>query len=511
MSKTALAHAAHSQVAYAIKTGKLIRSDRCEQCGEQGAIEAAHEDYNKPLDVTWLCQPCHRKWDRANPKGGTVATETPKLTQLRNRIIEFKLVPVKDIIPHEQNWRTHPDSQQRAVEESLAARGIYEPLLTYLDIQGRPKLADGHLRQELINGRLGPEELVPIVVTDLTEQEAREVLLTHDPLAGLAGADKEKLDALMRQCQAAGEGTAKMLAQLAKQNKVDWGSIVGANPGIAAGLTPTSVVQDEAPEPPKIPTVMSGELWLLGEHRLLCGDATDDDDVAYLLGDRRPAALITDPPYGVSYTGKTAEELPVHNDGENELPALLHAALGKAFEVCLPGAVWYVAAPAGPQFLEFAKVLQELGVWRQTIVWAKQTLVMGHSDYHYQHECVFYGWKPGADHQRPPDRRQTTLWEIDRPTASREHPTMKPVALFAKAMANSTTVGTEVYDPFLGSGTSIIAAEQLGRRCYGLEIGPEYCDVIIQRWQNLTGKQAIREDGKTYDELRNQTPEPAAA
>lgn len=269
MAHTAQAHAAHAQVAYAIKTGKLIRPDACSNpdCkGGGGQIEAAHESYDRPLQVIWLCASCHRAWDRAHPKGGTVASEAPKLTNLRNRIIEYKMVPVKDIIPHEQNWRTHPDSQQRAVEESLAARGIYEPLLTFLDADGRPKLADGHLRQGLINARMGPEELVPIIVTDLSEQEAKDVLLTHDPLAALAGADKEKLDTLMRQCEAAGDGTAKMLASLAKENKVDWDSVVQDNPDIAADTYQAPVVEDEPPAPPKIPVTKPGDLWLLGAY-----------------------------------------------------------------------------------------------------------------------------------------------------------------------------------------------------------------------------------------------------
>jgi site-specific DNA-methyltransferase (adenine-specific) len=222
---------------------------------------------------------------------------------------------------------------------------------------------------------------------------------------------------------------------------------------------------------------------------VLCGDSTKRDGVQRLLLARKIAAVVTDPPYGVDYVGKTDEALPVHNDGKETLRPLLEAALGLAFEFSQDGAVWYVAAPAGPQFLEFALVLSALKVWRQTIVWAKQSLVMGHSDYHYQHEAIFYGWKPGT-HRPPPDRKQTTLWEIDRPTASREHPTMKPVALMAKCIENSTIICDEIYDPFLGSGTTLVAAQQLGRRCYGIEISPRYVDVILARWESLTGKTA---------------------
>jgi DNA modification methylase len=134
----------------------------------------------------------------------------------------------------------------------------------------------------------------------------------------------------------------------------------------------------------------------------------------------------------------------------------------------------------------------ELGVYRQTLVWVKDSMVLGHSDYHYKHEPIFYGWKPGALHRQPPNRTQVSVWEIDRPKRNEEHPTMKPVELVAKAIENSSLRGESIYDPFLGSGTTLIAAEQLGRKCYGMEISPAYCDVIVKRWETLTGKKATR-------------------
>ena len=223
---------------------------------------------------------------------------------------------------------------------------------------------------------------------------------------------------------------------------------------------------------------------------MLCGDSTKAEDVERLMAGGIVSAVITDPPYGVSYVGKTKDALPVHNDGKETLLPLLTSALRLAFEKSFPGAIWYVAAPPGPPFYDFATELRELEVWRQTLVWAKQSLVMGHSDYHYQHEAIFYGWKPGGSHKAPPDRKQTTLWQYDRPTASREHPTMKPVVLFAKMLENSTEVDSLVYEPFCGSGTTLIAAEQLGRKCYGMELSPQYCDVIVKRWEKLTGQTA---------------------
>ena len=254
------------------------------------------------------------------------------------------------------------------------------------------------------------------------------------------------------------------------------------------------IEEDEVPDPPKDPITKPGDLWVMGGHRLLCGDSTRAEDVARVMGTDKAAAVMSDPPYGVDYVGKTKDALPVHNDDASGLPELLALSLGNAFDVCLPGGAWYIAAPPGPQFWDFGTVLRENGVWRQTIVWVKDSMVLGRSDYHYRHEAVFYGWKPGAAHKELPDRKQTSVWEIPRPKASREHPTMKPVALYERMIKNSTTVGSLIYDPFLGSGTTLIAAEQLGRKCYGIEISPAYCDVIVQRWEALTGQSATRDD-----------------
>lgn len=259
---------------------------------------------------------------------------------------------------------------------------------------------------------------------------------------------------------------------------------------------PVEVVQDEVPEPPTEPVTQPGDLWTMGEHRVLCGDSTKVSTCETGTVD----LVFTDPPYGVDYTGKTEEALKIASDGE-QFSEVIAATFRRAVAACRPGAVWYVAAPAGPQFYSFATILLELDIWRQTLVWAKDTMVLGHSDYHYRHEVLFYGWKPGK-HKPPPDRTQTTVWAFDRPKASREHPTMKPVSLVAKAIGNSTKPGDLILDPFLGSGTTLIAAHQLERRCYGIEIEPRYVDVICRRFLNLTGESPVREsDGAQFADL----------
>jgi len=236
-----------------------------------------------------------------------------------------------------------------------------------------------------------------------------------------------------------------------------------------------------------------GKLVMKSKHRLLCGDSTIQADVLRLMNGERADACLTDPPYGVSYVGKTADALKVENDdmSEDNLRELVGSAFDNAQAVSRPGAYWYATVPAGPLHLIFADDWKRRGILRQIMVWAKDSMVLGHSEYHYRHEPILFGWIPGGERHKNSDRTRTTLWEHARPKASREHPTMKPVALWAQALTDGSRRGENVYDPFLGSGTTVVAAEQLGRQCYGMEISPVYCDVIVSRWENLTGKKAV--------------------
>ncbi len=250
-------------------------------------------------------------------------------------------------------------------------------------------------------------------------------------------------------------------------------------------------VDDPGPEElPEDPVSQPGDLWILGRHLLLCGDARDPAKMEELLQGKQADLVWTDPPYGVSYEGKTADALTIQNDGQEGLGALLEAALGNAAKVCRPGAVWYVAAPAGPQFAQFGRVLTDLGVWRQSLVWVKDAFVLGHSDFHYRHEALLYGWVPGGDHRRPPERTHDSVWECDRPRCNAEHPTTKPLDLVTRALELSTKPNDLVLDPFLGSGTVLVAAEQQGRRCRGMELDPRYVDVAVRRWEQATGRKA---------------------
>ena len=250
--------------------------------------------------------------------------------------------------------------------------------------------------------------------------------------------------------------------------------------------------EDELPETPAEPMTKLGDVWQLGEHRLICGDSLNIETYNKLLGSEKADMVWTDPPYGVSYVGKTKDALTIENDTLNsgELESFLRDAFASIFAFTRPGACWYVAAPSGNLFQSFSIPLSELDVWKHTLVWVKNVLVMGRADYHYRHESIFYGWTPGAAHQPPADRKQDSVWEVDKPRANKEHPTMKPVELITRAIQNSSRVGEIVLDAFGGSGSTLIAAEQTKRKARLIELDPKYCDVIVKRWENLTGLKA---------------------
>ena len=261
---------------------------------------------------------------------------------------------------------------------------------------------------------------------------------------------------------------------------------------------------DAAPAVLDEPITKPGDLWLLGRHRVLCGDSTVATDMERLMGRERADMVWTDPPYGVAVGDKNKWlnsvgpsnriEKNLTNDtlGEDGLLQMLRDSFSLLATYCTAGASWYVAAPAGPLHLLFGQALNELGIWRQTISWVKQNSTFSPLGvtYHWQAEPIFYGWLPNGPHQDHTDRKQTTVWEVDRATKSPDHPTMKPVELVTRALEHASLPGQVVTDPFLGSGTTLIAAEQLGRRCFGIEIDPHYCDVIVKRWQDFTGQKA---------------------
>ncbi len=232
----------------------------------------------------------------------------------------------------------------------------------------------------------------------------------------------------------------------------------------------------------------TGQVWTVPSksraglvHRLMCGDSTRREDVRRLAGDARPIWVWTDPPYGIEYVGKTADSLTIQNDGAAALPHLLHEAFARADEILVDGAPIYVAHPAGCLSVEFARAFVDTGWhWHETLVWLKDSMVLGHSDYHYKHEPLLYGWK-GKNRRWFGGRDQVSVFEIPRPKASELHPTMKPPGLVVRCLRNSSRIGDVGYDPFSGSGTTLVASEQTGRACLAMEIDPKYVAVALER------------------------------
>lgn len=259
--------------------------------------------------------------------------------------------------------------------------------------------------------------------------------------------------------------------------------------------------EDEYEPPAEIITdIVTGDLFEIGRHRLLCGDSTSADDVGRLLNGEKPFLMVTDPPYGVAYVGKTKDALKIQNDAmsEEQTHGLWRDCLSAIWPFLREGGGIYATVPPGQLQLGFMQVMKDFEALRQVMVWNKGSMVLGHSDYHYKHEPVLYGWKPGAAHYFTDDRTQTTVLDVEKPAANREHPTMKPVKLWEIFITNSSKAGWEIYDPFLGSGTTMVAAHQLNRRCYGMEIDPKYCQVIVDRMLKLDPTLEIKRNGQPY-------------
>lgn len=425
------------------------------------------------------------------------------------RRIEY--VPIDEVVRAVRNPRTHDTLE--GVKASIRRFGFVDGAVH----DGRTgRIIAGHGRLEALTAMWGDHEEPP---EGIVVQDGRWLM----PLQmGWSSANDEAADALLVWLNKSVEdggwderGLADLLMDLRSGEDPSLLALSGFDNAALDKLLkdlsknePLKQVSDpdEVPNLMATPRSQAGDLWLLGEHRLLVGDACERSAIDRLMDGERADLVFTDPPYGVAYyhgmTPEDAKRLNHRTDGAtvpndtlegSELKALLGAALGNALEVCKPGGVWYVCAPAGDSFLAFAELGVEMAWWRHTLVWVKHRFVFGQVDYHYRHEQLMYGWKPGAAHHSPPDRDQDSVWEFDMPHRSAEHPTMKPVGLVTRAIRNSSLQGQVVLDPFAGSGTTIIAAEMTHRKARAVEIDRRYADVICRRYQAVTGTMPVLE------------------
>lgn len=372
------------------------------------------------------------------------------------------------IKPYKNNAKRHTDTQIANVAESIRQFGWAQPIVVDRDYT----IIIGHCRYSAAE-RLGLTTVPVVVAADLTDEQVRKLRNLDNKL----NESEWDLDLLKDD----------ILGLDFDGFDIDWGIEEEAI---------TDIVEDDAPEVDEEnePITHLGDIWQLGDHRLMCGDSTDAGSVAILMDGRKADLLLTDPPYNVAYEGKTKDALTIQNDkmGSSQFKEFLTDAFIAAAAVMTEGGAFYIWF-ASREHCNFENALNESGLQvRQELIWKKNTMVLGRQDYQWKHEPCLYGWKDGAAHNWYSNRSQTTVLEFDRPQRSEDHPTMKPVELFAYQIQNSTKKGDVVLDLFGGSGTTIIACEQTGRIGYCMELDPKYCDVIIKRYENLTGNKAVK-------------------
>ena len=384
---------------------------------------------------------------------------------------------VTELIPYVKNSRTHSDEQIAQIAASIKEFGWTNPIL----VDGSNGIIAGHGRL-MAARKLGYKEVPTIELADLTETQKKAYIIADNRLALNAGWDNEMLKIEFDELADLGfdmELTGFTLDEIEALAPIE----------LNAGLTD----EDEAPPLPQEPKTKPGDIYKLGKHRLMCGDSTSIDHLERLCDEQAVDMWLTDPPYNVAYEGGTKEKLTIQNDsmGDDQFRQFLRDAYVAADAVMKAGAVFYIWH-ADSEGYNFRGAAQDAG-WkvRQCLIWKKSSLVMGRQDYHWKHEPCLYGWKEGAGHLWATDRKQTTILEFEKPSRNGEHPTMKPVALFEYQMLNNTKGGDIVLDSFGGSGTTMIAAEKNGRVAYLMELDPKYCDVIVKRWEDFTGKKAV--------------------
>jgi DNA modification methylase len=449
---------------------------------------------------------------------------------MSNPVISSKieLIKAEELIPYARNSRTHNDDQVIQIASSIREFGFTNPIL----ISESNDIIAGHGRL-LAAQKLGIDKVPCIRLSHLTESQRKAYVIADNKLALNAGWDEELLALELAELK---DGGYDLGLTGFSQSEID--VLLEDDSMDDEGLTE----DDETPDVGDDNTSKLGDVWLLGDHRVMCGDSTSIDDVQTLVGESLIDCCWTDPPYNVNYESKAGK---IENDNmkDAEFRQFLSDAFVSAFAVMREGAPIYVAH-ADTEGYNFRGAFLDAGFKLSgCLVWVKNSLVLGRSDYQWRHEPILYGWKPGAAHSWYGGRAKTTVFEAkdmpyilqddgsvhidiggtilrisgqdmeveelagstiraEKPKRNGEHPTMKPVDLVLGMLKNSSKKGDKVLDLFGGSGSTMIACQKSGRHALLMEFDPRYCDVIIKRWQNFTGKQAVHEaTGKKFDEM----------
>jgi len=377
------------------------------------------------------------------------------------------------LIPYERNAKVHDETQIANVAKSIEEFGMVQPIV----IDGDNNIIIGHCRA-LACKRLGLKNVPVVKMDDITPEEANRLRFLDNKLNESAW-DMEmiKLDGLS-EVDFEGFDLDFDFSGLGESDDYD-------------------VQEDDVPPVPEEPTAQEGDIYQLGEHRLICGDCTDPDVLKNLMGGVQADLYLTDPPYNVDYTDGHEEERKIMNDhfdsDEEAGEKLWLPAFSNVRSNCNDCCAVYCFMPQGGTHMMMMMMMGRAG-WqvKHELIWVKQSIVLNRADYNYQHEPILYGWNKTHKFYGGGQFKNTSVWNFDRPTKSKEHPTMKPIELLVEILLNSSQKGDTVIDTFGGSGSTLIACEQTGRKCYMCELDPHYVDVIIERWENLTGKKAVK-------------------
>ena len=401
----------------------------------------------------------------------------------KNRIVGHGEQAAISFMANPRNWRIHPKAQREALTGVLSEVGWVQSVIVN---RTTGNVVDGHARIEEAL-KLGDETPVPFVEVELSEEEEKQVLLTLDPISAMAAADKQNLDSLLHDVSTASSAVADMLTELADKNGLEYGATIGGE------LEDVEPQVDRADELRRKWGVESGQIWQLGEHRLMCGDSTSDDDVTRLMNGEKADMMFTDPPYGVDYSGG----IQFQKDGavqKNNREKLKNDDTTQIYNDFLPVALSVVDGPcymwfAGSKARDVYNAVYDnecevhaLIIWHKT----NATYAAMNAQYKQRHEPCLYFKPRGSTLRWCGKTTEATVWSQDRDGINEFHPTQKPIALATKALKNHEVA--TVLDMFCGSGSTLIAAEQLGRKCYAMEISPGFVAVALERWSQATGK-----------------------
>lgn len=379
------------------------------------------------------------------------------------------------------------DDEYEKLKSSIQTFGYVDPLV-WNERTGH--LVGGHQRFKIMME--SNPVAVDVSVVDLSEEDEKVLNIALNKTGG--DWDYSKLTSLLEELQQNDEIDFSLTGFSEDEFESILNDLDTELPGTYTDVPEDDFDAESAYNDIEAPTTQKGDIWLLGKHRLICGDSTDSAVIERLMDGNKADMVFTDPPYNVDYTGKTKDALTIQNDhmDNDTFYQFLSSAYTSMFDATNEGGAIYVCH-ADSEGLNFRKGMIDTGwLLKQCIIWVKNNIVLGRQDYHWKHEPILYGWKPGASHRWNGDRKQSTVWEFDKPLRNADHPTMKPIGIPARAIQNSSKEGNIILDVFGGSGSTLLAAEQTDRICYTSELDPKYCDVIVKRYEEHTGQSAVR-------------------